>query len=416
LFDDAFWKMRFARVDWTALTTALALLVLYTGLRWLGIVPRPYSDYRALVLLSYVPAFLIAAAVVIIVNGKGREGRAVRHALVQANLYTAASFTLALMAESIIAHDYWVIPSLTAGIWLVLHLSIRFGSVAVTLAIIGVQAVIGVASAPLLSRMQASNYAVEFGTVALVIPICILLYLWRVDQRRESLETTSIRQARFIAHVGHDLGQPLNATRLLVGALNETPLSADQRAILQRIGQSVDDTDSLFRSMLDVSMLDVSMLDSDSISVSDDRIELGALLGGLANENAAAAKHAGVTLRVVQSRHIIRSDRVLFGTMIQNLISNAMQHAPGSRVLLGVRMRSGQLSIEVHDTGPGIPSDDLPNVFDEFYQGSPDRAGAGLGLSIVQRLAGILGAEVNLASRLGKGTSASITGLKLEPH
>jgi hypothetical protein len=120
--------MRFARVDWTALTTALLLLALYAGLRWLGFVPRPYSDYRALVLLSYVPTFLIAAAVVVVVNGKEREGRAVRHALIQTNLYTAASFTLALMGEAVISHGYWVIPSLTGGIWLVLHLSIRFGS------------------------------------------------------------------------------------------------------------------------------------------------------------------------------------------------------------------------------------------------------------------------------------------------
>jgi signal transduction histidine kinase len=403
--------MRFARVDWTALTTALLLLALYAGLRWLGFVPRPYSDYRALVLLSYVPTFLIAAAVVVVVNGKEREGRAVRHALIQTNLYTAASFTLALMGEAVIAHGYWVIPSLTGGIWLVLHLSIRFGSAFVTLAIIVVQTVIAVASAPVLSRIQASNDAVSVGTVALIIPICILFYLRQVERRREALETASIRQARFIAQVGHDLGQPLNATRLLVASLNETPLSVDQRTMLDRISRSVDDTDGLFRSMLDV-----SMLDSDSISVRNDRIELGGLLGGLANENAAAAKRAGNTFRVVRSRYIVRSDRLLLGTMIQNLISNAIRHAPNSSVLIGVRLRNGQLSIEVHDTGPGIPPDVLPHVFDEFFRGSQDGAGAGLGLSIVHRLAGILGAEVNLASRPGRGTVASITGLKLEPY
>jgi signal transduction histidine kinase len=406
-----FRKVRFARVDWTALTTALVLLALYVGLRCFGILPRPYSDYRALVLLSYVPAFLIAAAVVVVENGKGGEGRAVRHALVQANLFTAASFTLALMGEAVIAHGYWVIPSLTCGIWLVLHLSIRFGSAFVTLAIIVVQTIIAVASVPVLLRIQTSNDAVSIGTVALIIPICILFYLRRVERRREALETVNIRQARFIAQVGHDLGQPLNATRLLIASLNETSLSVDQRTMLDRIGQSVDDTDGLFRSMLDV-----SMLDSDSISVRNDRIELGGLISGLAYENAAAANRAGVTFRVVRSRYIIRSDRLLLGTMIQNLISNAIRHAPGSNVLLGVRSRNGQFSIEVHDTGPGIQPDVLPHVFDEFYQGSPDRAGAGLGLSIVHRLAGMLGVDVKLASRPGRGTVASITGLKLEPH
>lgn len=394
-----------------ALTAALALLTLYAGLRWLGILPRPYSDYRALVLLSYVPAFLIVAVFVVVVNGNGREERVVRHALIQANLYTAASFTLALMVEAIIAHGYWVIPTLTAGIWIVLHLSIRYGSAAVTFAIISVQTVIAVASASLLTRLQASNDAVGIGTIALVIPIGILLYLRQVQQRREALETASIRQARFIAQVGHDLGQPLNATRLLVASLNETPLSTDQRAILNRIGQSVDDTDGLFRSMLDV-----SMLDSDCISVNDDCIELGPLLAGLAVGNREAAKRADVVVRVVRSSHIIRSDRQLLGTMLQNLISNAIRHAPGSTVLLGVRVRNGKLSVEVHDTGPGITSDVIPHVFDEFYRSSPRTSGAGLGLSIVQRLAGVLGLEVNLLSRPSRGTTASITGLKLEPH
>jgi signal transduction histidine kinase len=411
LFEHIFRKHRRVRVEWTALTTALALVGLYVGLRWLGIVQRSYSDYRALVLLSYVPAFLIVAAVVVVANGSRREAQTVRDALMQANLFTAALFILALMAEAIIAQGYWVIPSLTAAIWLVLHLSIRYGSVAVTLAIVSVQTIIALASAPLLTRIHVSNYAVNVGTVALVIPICILLYVRRVEQRREALEIASIRQARFIAHVGHDLGQPLNATRLLVASLNGTPLSVDQRAILERIGQSVDDTDGLFRSMLDV-----SMLDSDSLAASDDRIELGPLLGGLAMENAEAARRACVTLRAVQSSHVVRNDRLLLATMIQNLISNAIRHAPGSKVLLGSRVRNGRLSIEVHDAGPGISSDAMPHVFDEFYKGSPDASGAGLGLSIVQRLAGILGIEVKLASRSGRGTIASIAGLKLEPR
>ena len=411
MFERIYRNQHRGRVDRTVLTTALVLLTSYLGLRWAGILPKPYSDYRTLVLLSYVPAFLVAAAVVVIVNGNRRDPHIIRNALAQANLFTAASFISVLIIEAFVARGYWVIPTLTAGIWLLLHLSIRFGSAAVTVSIIGVQTVIALASAPLLSRIQASNYAVDIGTVALVIPICILLYLRNVEQQREALEIASIRQSRFIAHVGHDLGQPLNATRLLVAALNETSLTVEQRLIVARIGQSVDETSGLFRSILDI-----SMLDSNSVSARADRIEIGAFLIGLAIDNADAAKRAGVLLRVIRSSRTIRSDHALLGTMVQNLLSNAICHAPGSRVLLGARVRNGLLSIEVHDDGPGISSDAMPHVFDEFYRRSPNSLGAGLGLSIVQRLAGILGARVTLGSRLGKGTSASIAGLKIETH
>jgi signal transduction histidine kinase len=316
-----------------------------------------------------------------------------------------------MMAEAILAGGYWVIPSLTAAIWLLLHLSLRFGSAAMMFIILCVQTVIALSSAHVLTRMNAANSAVEIGTVALVIPICILLYLKTNERRREALEIASIRQARFIAHVGHDLGQPLNATRLLIASLNETPLSADQRAMVGRLGQSVEDTAGLFRAMLDV-----SMLDSDSIAVSDDLIAVGALLRGLAVENAASAKRAGVIVRLVAPDHIIRSDRALLGTMLQNLISNVIRHAPGSRMLLGARVHKGLLSIEVHDTGPGIPAGDLPRVFDEFSRVSRDKSGAGLGLSIVRRLGKILRVDVKLASREGRGTSVSMTGFKLETH
>ena len=160
-----------------------------------------------------------------------------------------------------------------------------------------------------------------------------------------------------------------------------------------RLGQSINDTADFFRSILDV-----SMVDSNGVSVSSDRIEMSAVLSGLAAENIEAATRADVKLRVLRSKRIIRSDRVLLETTIQNLLSNAIRQAPGSRGLLGVRMRKGQLAVGIHDSGPGITSDVIPHIFEEFYRGSEDSTGAGLGLSIVQRVAGILSVDVKLKS------------------
>jgi signal transduction histidine kinase len=402
---------RMRGVDRTTLLAVSMLWALYVSLRWLGMMPRAISDYRALVLLSYMPAFLIIAAAVVIMGGTRQNRLTVRQSIIHANFFTALSFTLVLIAEAILTGGYWAIPFWTVAIWLLLDLSIRYGSVAVTAAIIVVQVGIALTNASLLTSIKASNYAVTIGTLALAVPISILLYLRAVERQREALEIASIRQSRFIAHVGHDLGQPLNATRLLAASLGATPLSTEQRAIVDGIEQSLDDTSGLFRSILDV-----SMLDSDTVSVRKDRIEIGQLLGDMIAENEEAAYRAGVTIRFVRSSCIVVSDRTLLATIIQNLIRNVIRHAPGCKALLGVRRRNGHLSIEVHDLGPGIPDEHLPLIFDEFYRGSRSEPGAGLGLSIAQRLAKILGTAVRLASRLGRGTTASIDGLRLESH
>jgi signal transduction histidine kinase len=404
-------KVGVTRLDRTALGAVISLILVYAGLRATGSFPRAFSDYRALVLLSYVPAFLIAGAV-IIATVRGRHmSSTLRQSLVQANFLTALSFVLISMAEAWLAGGYWAIPVWTLAIWLVLHLAISLGSAAITAAIIAVQTVIAMTGPHRLSSMGASNDAVMIGTVALAIPICLLLYLRRVERQREALEIASIRQSRFVAHVGHDLGQPLNATRLLAASLGATRLSTEQRAMVDAIEQSLDDTSGLFRSILDV-----SMLDSDSISIRNDRIGIGQLLSDLIAENEEAARKAGVSIHCVRSNYVIMSDRALLATVIQNLIANVIRHSPGCKALLGVRRRNGKLSIEVHDLGPGIAGEHLPRLFDEFYRGSPNALGAGLGLSIAQRLASILGADIRLASRFGRGTSASIDGLKLEHH
>ena len=106
------------------------------------------------------------------------------------------------------------------------------------------------------------------------------------------------------------------------------------------------------------------------------------------------------------------TDVALLERILRNLIENALRYTAKGGVLIGVRQRGEYVRLDVIDTGIGIPADQQTEIFEEFRQlNNPARdssKGLGLGLAIVSRLACLIGAEVQLASRLGHGTHFSL--------
>jgi two-component system sensor histidine kinase BaeS len=97
------------------------------------------------------------------------------------------------------------------------------------------------------------------------------------------------------------------------------------------------------------------------------------------------------------------------GDVVGNLVSNALRHTPhGGRVTLYARQAADHVTIEVDDTGTGIPAEDLPRVFDRFWRAEKSRSrrtgGSGLGLAIVRRLTEAMGGTVTVVSTVGVGT------------
>ncbi|WP_367716406.1 hybrid sensor histidine kinase/response regulator [Nitratireductor sp. GISD-1A_MAKvit] len=217
-------------------------------------------------------------------------------------------------------------------------------------------------------------------------------------------------KSRFLAQASHDLRQPIHAIGLFVEYLHGTRMGRDGREVLHNIDRSLESLTRLCRSLLDLAALDVGRVKLDVGPVS-----LGEVMGEVMRQAGEAARARNVTIRFRPSRLWVRSDPALLHTMVQNLVSNAVKYAPGAQLLVGVRRRNGALSIVVADTGPGIGSEDQQRIFKEFVQiEAPDTAeadGLGLGLSIVRRLADILGLRVTLVSKLGEGSTFSIDGL-----
>jgi two-component system, chemotaxis family, CheB/CheR fusion protein len=227
--------------------------------------------------------------------------------------------------------------------------------------------------------------------------------------KREA-ELASVAKSRFLAAASHDLRQPLQSLSLMGGVLAKKIRDGKTDAALALVAR-LDETTAAMSSMLNA-LLDITQIDGGNVSAEMSSFPIGELLDRLRDEFIDQADSQGVALRVVRSAQLICSDRHLLAQMIRNLLSNALKYTRRGKILLGCRRRKNMLSIEVWDTGIGIPAQELDAIFDEYHQVDSDtrgrNRGLGLGLSIVQRLARVLGHRVRVRSEVGRGSVFSI--------
>ncbi|MEO6801065.1 MAG: PAS domain-containing hybrid sensor histidine kinase/response regulator [Rhodanobacter sp.] len=232
---------------------------------------------------------------------------------------------------------------------------------------------------------------------------------------RRSAETANISKTRFLAAASHDLLQPLNAARLFTSALRAYPgLDPEASALAERIDASFHAAEDLLDALLDVSRLDAGSYHPEvgSFALTD-------LFDSLQGQFAVVADQRGLRLRVAPTTLAARSDPQLLRRIVQNFLSNALRYTSKGRVLLGARRVGEEVRIEVWDTGPGIAMEQRARIFGEFQrlaQPSPwGEKGLGLGLSICDRLAGILGHRLDLHSQVNHGSCFAVTVPRSEP-
>ncbi|KPF75164.1 hypothetical protein IP88_07340 [alpha proteobacterium AAP81b] len=246
------------------------------------------------------------------------------------------------------------------------------------------------------------------GVVALLSLIMLQLrarLLAQVDRTREALleaETARARllaereaKSRFIASAWHDLGQPIQAARLFSDQARRSPSPA-ARATAAR------DADTAFAAVERQlrEMLDHLRLEAGTIAPAIATLAAGPLIADAAALHAAAARHAGVRLRALPSRLLLRGDGYLAARALSNLIDNALRHAGARRVLVAARRRQATIELWVIDDGIGIAPALAPTLFDDFTQGAATVAGGfGLGLGSARRCARLLGGELTLSLR-----------------
>lgn len=208
---------------------------------------------------------------------------------------------------------------------------------------------------------------------------------------------------RLLGTASHDLRQPLQAIALWVELLRERIDDPEVCRILAKIHSTAQGAERLLDTLLDISRLDLGVIAPKPVD-----FHAGVLLDHLCATFAPAAVRSRLKLRVRSSDSIARSDPVLLERVLSNFVSNAIRNTKQGGVLVGCRRRSGHLCFEVWDTGSGIPAERLPDIFDEFVQlgavGGRPHGGVGLGLSIANRTAELLGHRIRVRSRVGSGS------------
>ncbi len=224
-----------------------------------------------------------------------------------------------------------------------------------------------------------------------------------LDVAKRRAETANVAKSRFLAAASHDLRQPLQTLALLQGLL--TKAVEGERA--QKLVARIDVTLSAITGMLNA-LLDINQIEAGTVPVTVASFPVEAMFGRLKDEFTYLAQAKDLDLRVVPCGLSLHSDQRLLEQMIRNLLSNAIKYTKHGKVLLGCRRHKGQASIEVWDTGIGIPDEELHAIFEEYHQlDNPARErsrGLGLGLSIVQRLGRLLDHRIRVQSWPGKGS------------
>jgi len=227
------------------------------------------------------------------------------------------------------------------------------------------------------------------------------------DAARRVAEEATRAKSQFFAAASHDLRQPLHAMGLFAAALQDKTREPQVLNLVNSIAASVEALEKLFAELLDISKIDAG-----AIQPNLRHFELAPLFARLKLDFEPLALEKGLRLRVRPGRLWAHTDPVLLERILRNLTSNAIRYTGEGGVLVGAHRRGEHVRIEVRDTGAGIPEAERARIFEEFYQaGSTDRhskKGLGLGLSIVQRLANLLGHPIELRSVVGKGSVFSI--------
>jgi signal transduction histidine kinase len=233
----------------------------------------------------------------------------------------------------------------------------------------------------------------------------------RLEMLNRELHEANRLKSEFLAQVSHELRTPLNViigyTELLADG-GAGAVSPEQTEILASI-------DRYSKQQLDLvtEVLDLARLSSGRVSLHVERFALKPVLAEIVGLYHAGTGNARLQLVLEASPDVpvLETDRVKLLEIVRNLVDNAVKFTQAGTVTVAARCDDAaeRVVIEVRDTGPGIPAEDLEAIFDEFRQlgETSTRAthGVGLGLSIVKRLAEVLGGSVSVTSRVGEGST-----------
>jgi two-component system OmpR family sensor kinase len=226
------------------------------------------------------------------------------------------------------------------------------------------------------------------------LPVEVRPFVVAINRLLTRVAQSMDAQRRFVADAAHELRSPLTAISLQAERLAEAEMSDLARERLATLQRGIERGRNLLDQLLTLAKVQATPdLPKSPVSVQGIcRRVLEDLM------TLAEAKHIDIGVEGEQDAQVLVNEFDLIA-VVKNLVDNAIRYTPdGGRVDLSVTIKDGRASLQVKDSGPGIPSGECDRVFDPFYRtpGS-DQVGSGLGLSIVKAISDRIGAEVRLA-------------------
>ncbi len=228
------------------------------------------------------------------------------------------------------------------------------------------------------------------------------------NQRALEARLANESKTRFLAAASHDLRQPLQAAGMFTEVLAASVTDPKQILVVDKLRQSIESTNALLTSLLDVSILEAG-----KIKPNFSTFRLMPLLNGLVDQVEPEASRKGLSIGAISTSAVVTSDPVLLERLLRNLLLNAVRYTEKGGIRVGCRRRGKWVVIQIIDTGIGIPADKIQSVFDDFtrLEAPQDRRtskGLGLGLGVVRRMAALLGHRLDLTSIPDKGSCFSV--------
>ena len=224
------------------------------------------------------------------------------------------------------------------------------------------------------------------------------------NQTLERLESLFTSQQRFLADVSHELRTPLTVIKGNVDLMRHIK-EADEESL-----NSIDQEAGRLTRLVG-GLLMLAQAESGKLALNMKPVELDLLLTEVFTEMCVlAGSKVKVHLNDID-QVMVNGDRDRLKQVLLNLVANAIQYTPqGGDVFLSMSKIGEQARIIIRDTGPGIPAEDLPHIFDRFYRAEKSRTrssigGFGLGLSIAHWIVEHHGGQIKVESKEGKGTT-----------
>ncbi|MCF2948030.1 hybrid sensor histidine kinase/response regulator [Paraglaciecola aquimarina] len=231
--------------------------------------------------------------------------------------------------------------------------------------------------------------------------------LAQTSAAKEGIERATHEKNRLLALISHDLSQPIFTISLLTQSLQNTPDLISMKELAKRLQTSVEGLQSLFSAFMEF-----AAIEDGRTPTNFSHFQIHNILNNIENDFRPLAEAKGLEFVVDDCQETVRSDSLLLGRVLRNIVGNAIKYTPSGKVRIKVEHNEASLIIHVLDSGVGIAKRHLNEIFCEYTQldntNNDLDKGLGLGLTVVKQLCLILDHPYSLLSTPGKGTDFSV--------